>query len=187
MATSKERVVKLKVCLIGEPAAGKSSLIHRFAHDEFEDRYTATLGTRVTKSDLVLAGSDGAEAVRVTLLIWDIMGQEGVRELLQKTYFHGAHGGLMVCDITRSDTLAALHQWRDAMQNVTGPIPGYLLATKADLKDEAQIQEEDLLGISEKWQCPYLWTSAKTGEGVREAFEGLARLVLDRHRARVKA
>ncbi len=40
--------MKVKVCLVGEGAVGKTCLIRRFIHDQFDDRYISTLGAKVS-------------------------------------------------------------------------------------------------------------------------------------------
>lgn len=99
--------IKLKICLAGEAFVGKTSLIRRFVYDEFEDKYITTLGTKVTKKDLQLK-VDGADEERVVLMVWDIMGNRGIRDLLQEAYFNRANGALLVCDVTRPETLQEL-------------------------------------------------------------------------------
>ncbi|MFQ5986222.1 MAG: Rab family GTPase [Thermoplasmata archaeon] len=183
MTSMEESRVKLKICLIGGPAVGKSSLIRRFVDDEFNDDYTVTLGTRITKKELRLPVTDGEEPEGVTLVIWDIMGQEGIRELLKEAFFQGAQGILMVCDVTRPETLPRLEGWRESVQEVAGPLPSYLLATKVDLTERVSLSEQELDAACRGWDCSWQFCSAKTGQGVEEAFEKLTRLVLDGMRA----
>ncbi len=45
-------VMKAKVCLVGEAAVGKTSLIRRYVLDQYDDRYETTLGAKVTKKEL---------------------------------------------------------------------------------------------------------------------------------------
>ncbi|MFQ5908727.1 MAG: Rab family GTPase [Thermoplasmata archaeon] len=187
MTTLEEPRIKLKVCLVGEPAVGKTSLIRRFVYDDFTDDYTVTLGTRITKKELRLPLSDGGAPEGVTLVIWDIMGQEGIRELLKEAFFQGAQGILMVSDVTRPGTLALLEGWRDSVAEIAGTLPSYLLASKVDLVDETSSMEADLEAACQRWNASWGFSSAKTGQGVDEAFEGLARLVLDGHRRRTVA
>ncbi|MDG6221373.1 MAG: ADP-ribosylation factor-like protein, partial [Candidatus Thermoplasmatota archaeon] len=96
-------ISKRKFCLLGEGAVGKTSLIRRFVTDQFDDRYITTIGTKVTKKSLDLPPGSGAD--RVEMMIWDIMGQQGYRTMLQESYFSGAAGALAICDVTRKDTL----------------------------------------------------------------------------------
>jgi GTPase SAR1 family protein len=70
--------MKVKVCLVGESAVGKTSLVRRFVLDEFDDRYISTLGTKVSKKEIIVEGENGHEPIMVDLTIWDIMGEKGL-------------------------------------------------------------------------------------------------------------
>ena len=170
--------VKLKVCLAGEAAVGKTSLVRRYVYDKFDDRYLATLGAKVTKRVLTVEMPDSRKLGHVDLTIWDIMGNREFRELLKKAYFQGVQGILAVCDLTRPETLADLEGWRRSIEEVAGRVPSYVLANKVDLLEEARLRASDLEAFCKEWDCPYLLTSAKTGEGVEEAFRGLTERVL---------
>ncbi len=177
-ATGHQDTVKLKICLVGAEGVGKTSLIRRFVHDDFDDRYLITMGAKVTKKELQVARL-GGEQRSVILLIWDIMGQEGFRELLREAYFQGARGILAVCDVTRPESLADLEGWKNSIEKVAGRIPAFVLANKVDLLEETRLTSSDLETFCKEWDCPHLLTSAKTGENVEEAFEGLTSLVLE--------
>ena len=62
----------------------------RFVTDTFDDSYLTTIGTKITKKviDIHLSGDD----YHITLMIWDIMGQSGFRDLLKESYFYDANG-----------------------------------------------------------------------------------------------
>ena len=171
-------IMKTKICLVGEAAVGKTSLIRRYVLDMFEDLYIATLGAKVTKKGLLLPKFDGGNDIKVNLMIWDIMGEKGFRELLKEAYFHGARGILAVCDVTRKDTLLELKNWIDSVTKVTGEVPIRFVANKIDLKDEAQFGEDDVRELSEEIGSSYLMTSAMTGDGVEQIFEEIARLIV---------
>jgi|SRR3990172_1207511 len=168
--------MKSKVCLVGEGAVGKTCVIRRFIHDQFEDKYISTLGAKVSKKEVSVAGN-GGEEFRVDLTVWDIMGEKGFRELLKEAYFHGAQGILAVCDITRKNTLNELNDWISAVNKVTGPIPLLFLGNKADLADSAQVSDEDLRKFAGTHKAPYYFTSARTGQNVEQAFRQLAQLI----------
>ena len=46
--------IRLKVCMAGEAAVGKTSLIRRYVLHEYDDRYRAPLGTKITKKTLTV-------------------------------------------------------------------------------------------------------------------------------------
>ena len=170
--------MKVKVCLVGEGAVGKTCLIRRFIHDQFDDRYISTLGAKVSKKEIPLDGPNGP--VNVDMTIWDIMGEKGFRELLKEAYFHGAQGVLAVCDLTRKETLDELEDWVSAVAKVTGNIPMAFLGNKADLVGERVVTQEDLEAAAQVHEAPALFTSAKTGENVEAAFASLAKLITAR-------
>ena len=176
---SEDPRVKLKICLAGEMTVGKTSLIRRYVYDEFDDRYLSTLGAKVTKKEIQLEMPGSRRKGHVDLTIWDIMGYRGFREILKEAYFQGSQGILAVCDVTRPETLTELEDWRRAIEKVAGRIPVYVLANKVDLVEETRLTVSDLEAFCKEWDCPYLLTSAKTGENVEEAFEELTSLVLE--------
>src|SRR4030067_824856 len=108
---TEDRHLKSKICLVGDHAVGKTSLIRRFARDTCDDRYLMTLGTKVSKKELDLVLAAQGLRVRVDIAIWDIMGQHGFLDLLKDAYFTGAQGIIAVLDPTRRMTLDTLGVW----------------------------------------------------------------------------
>ena len=178
------RRMKVKVCLVGEAAVGKTSLIRRFVLENFDDKYIQTLGTKVSKKELVSPVSDGTGELQIDMTIWDIMGQKGFRELLKEAYFYGARGILAVCDVTRRKTLDDLDDWIEGVYSVTGKIPIEFLGNKVDLKDNGQITEDDMVQAARAYDSPFHFTSAKTGVNVETAFQSLAERVAKERYAR---
>ena len=169
--------VKAKVCLAGQRAVGKTSLLRRFDLDVFEEGYTATLGARISKKGLNLEFPEEDLRVRMDMTIWDIVGDRDVVQLLGEAYYHGAQGILAVCDVTRQETLEEIPGWRDLIVRRTGRIPWVLAANKVDLAEEAVVQEAEVQTVAEALPAPLLPTSAKTGQRVQEAFELLGRRI----------
>src|SRR5438876_941089 len=56
-------------------------------------------------------------------------------------------------------------------------VPIEFLANKADLKDEMDVTEADIRRTAEAHHAPYLFTSAKTGQNVEDAFAKLAKMI----------
>lgn len=169
-----KKKMKMKICMVGEGAVGKTSLIRRFVLDEFDDKYLQTLGTKVSKKEIVVDVKEKDVELQIDMTIWDIMGQKGFRELLKEAYFYGAKGVIAVCDMTRKDTLSELDDWIEGVYSVTGRVPIEFLANKVDLKDDVAIDENDLEQASRAYDSRFFYTSAKTGENVEEAFKELA-------------
>jgi small GTP-binding protein len=168
---------KAKICLVGEGAVGKTSLIRRFVLDQFKDDYIMTLGAKVMKKVVEVPLSTEGRGARVELLIWDVMGQPKFRELLEDVYFQGTLGILAVADLTRRETLDALFEWIDRVDRVTNHAPVLLVVNKADLARDARIGEIDIARFARAFRAEFLMTSAKTGANVEEAFRRLGVLV----------
>jgi len=171
------RRMKMKICLVGEAAVGKTSLIRRFVLDDFDDKYIQTLGTKVSKKEMTMAHPYGDGELKVDMTIWDIMGQKGFRELLKEAYFYGAKGIIAVCDVTRRSTLDDLDDWIEGVYSVTGKVPIQFLANKWDLRDRAEFAETEIHQATRAYDSPFSFTSAKTGENVEAGFQSLAERV----------
>jgi len=161
---------KIKICLVGDVGVGKTSLIRRFVMDVFDDKYIATIGTKVTKKEVTVKDPKTGAPLKVVLLVWDIMGQPSFREVLREAYFYGAEGAIAVCDVTSKESLGELRYWVKAMTATTGKIPIVFLGNKCDLKEETRIPFVDIEMFAKKNDSPALLTSAKTGYNVEQAF-----------------
>ena len=175
MAEGKRFIYKL--CLVGDGAVGKTSLIRKFVYDEFDDKYIVTFGTKTTKKVLHVTHPESSLPTEVTFLIADVMGQTDVKSI-HDAYFYGASGAIIVCDITRKETLLNIENWVERIRHVVGEIPLVCLGNKADLEQLAMFEYKDLEGVTEKYDLPTFLASAKTGENVEESFRRLAELIL---------
>lgn len=164
----KRKVIR-KVCLLGDGGVGKTSLIGRYVLDCFSDEYIVSFGTKVSKK--VIEYPD----VQLTLMIWDVLGQKS-QSTLHGAYYNGANGALLVCDSTRPETLQHLVQWKKDLEIVTGKIPIVPIANKSDLG--SKLDPTAVRAVEEALGYSFLFTSAKTGDGVQAAFEGLGRMII---------
>lgn len=160
----------LKVCLLGDGAVGKTSLVRRYVFDVFDDKYIMSFGTKVSKKSVAF---DDTEA---NLMIWDILGQRTHRSL-HEAYYRGAAGALVVCDRTRVETMRTLSSWMDSLVSVTGDVPMSLLINKHDL--EARFDLDEVRSLAESVGARVFETSAKTGENVENVFEDIARRIVE--------
>jgi small GTP-binding protein len=173
------RRLKSKVCLVGEKAVGKTSLVCRYVMNMFDEQYITTIGTRVSKKEVRVSVPEQGLNVQVDMMIWDIMGEKGFRELLKDAYFYGANGILAVCDVTRRKTLDDLDDWIDGVEQVVGKVPTLLAVNKTDLSSSAQFRERDVAQFAKAYNSDFFLTSAKTGDHVEAAFARLASLVVE--------
>ena len=162
-----------KVIVIGDPAVGKTSLLTKFATNQFEEKYLPTIGVSILKEPIELEDEDAA----VTLMFWDIAGQPQFY-MLHRPYYNGADGIILVFDITRSSTFSNINNWySSAVKYGLSGVPRILIGNKADLKEERKIILPMAEHLSEKLNAPYFETSALTGDNVKQVFQKIAELV----------
>ena len=166
--------MKVKICLIGDSSVGKTSLVRRYVMDIFEDNYISTFGTKVSKKQVIIKKDD--KNINLTLSIWDVLGQEDFKKL-QGIAFQGAKAAMLVCDLTREDTLRNILTWESRLKEVTGEIPIILLANKSDLTSDYEITNNDLQSYSSELSAPFFLTSAKFGDNVIKTFYTIGDLI----------
>ena len=170
-------VLKAKICLIGEAAVGKTSLIRRYVENAFDDRYITTLGAKVSLKRLWLTSkNDPSRQLQVDLSIWDLIGERSYLESLHQEYLRGAQGLIAVCDVTRYSTFEALDEWIPAAFDISGEVPIALVVNKVDLKEQALVlyDEAEPSAKAERYGGFATWTSAKSGDNVNPVFARLA-------------
>jgi len=166
--------IKVKICLVGDGGVGKTSLIRRYVMDIYNDEYISTLGTKVSKKRLIIKKHD--RDLDLTFSIWDVLGQEDFKNI-QAMAFKGSKGAIMVCDITRKETLENLEKWRVRVEEVTGKIPMIILANKSDLTDQHLFTETELKDFSSKFEIDSYLTSAKYGDNVIKSFYKIGEVI----------
>jgi len=155
-------MIKKKICLLGSYAVGKTSLVSRFVHSIFSEKYLTTIGVKIDQKP-VMAGDQ-----EITLLVWDIHGEDTFQRV-PSSYLKGSNGYLLVMDGTRASTWESLKQLRALAVQAIGPdAPFLVLVNKCDLTDRWEFETIKSEVEAENWE--YILTSAKTGEGVEEAF-----------------
>jgi small GTP-binding protein len=164
-------MIQKKVCLLGASSVGKTSLVRRFVHNLFSDKYLTTIGVKIDRKEVNVADQ------RLTLMLWDIEGEDQFARILP-TYIRGAAGCLLVADGTRAQTLDKALDLGAQVAAKVGEVPALLLINKADLKGDEWDLEDDRLTAATASGWTVIETSAKDGRGVEEAFLAIARGML---------
>lgn len=162
-------MIQKKICMLGAFAVGKTSLVSRYVHGIFSEKYQTTVGVKIDKKVVAVGHQE------VSLVLWDLYGEDQFQRV-QSFYLRGSSGYLLVADGTRPETLEVAQSIQQRAQEVLGSVPFVLMINKRDLPWE--IREVELNKLrSMGWNIHY--TSAKTGEGVEESFTDLAKRMLE--------
>lgn len=164
------KTIEKKVCMVGAPGVGKTSLVQRYVESIFSDKYLSTVGVKIDRKALTFGDTT------VSLLLWDLHGEERY-QWVRMQYLKGASGFFLVVDGTRPRTLEVALGLQENAVSRTGPVPFTLILNKADLRGEWLI---DLAATDRLRKSGWVVveTSAKTGDRVDEAFEDLGRRML---------
>lgn len=169
---------KKKVCLLGAYGVGKTSLVRRFVKSMFDEKYLSTIGVKVDEKQVSVDGAD------VLLMVWDIAGAEN-KFSVPSHYVRGSDGYLLVIDGTRAETLERALEIVEQIEHEVGDIPKVTTLNKCDLVEDWELSENQLAQL-DGLNAPIFRSSAKTGEGVEEAFAALTKLVLGKHSSQPK-
>lgn len=165
-----------KICMLGDFAVGKTSLVRRFVYDMFDDRYMSTIGVKVSRKPLVVTSNE--RVVDLTMILWDLAGSEEFSQM-RAAYLRGAAGALLVYDLTRAETLASLHTYATQLRQANVAAPLAIVGNKADLVPatenggETAVAVLDGMGFASSLGAPFLTASALTGFNVEDAFRQL--------------
>jgi len=177
---SNPRAIRRKLVIVGDGAAGKTSLLNVFAVGHFPEAYEPTVfDNYVTEIEL-----DGKP---VQLALWDTAGQEEYERLRPLSYSK-AHVILIAFSVDSPDSLDNVSQkWIEEVRSICGKaIPVVLVACKADLRDKAMrdgtfsaerfIDRQTGQRIAESIGARgYYETSALQNQGVDAVFEAATR------------
>jgi hypothetical protein len=161
-------VIQKKICMLGGFGVGKTSLVSRFVHSIFSDKYLTTVGVKIEKKSVDLGDQ------KIDLIVWDLHGEDEFQKL-HMSYLRGTSGYLLVADATRRTTLdTALMLHAKAQWAIGQAVPAMLAINKTDLDSTWELDQSAL----DQLKCPVVKTSAKTGIHVDETFSTLARAML---------
>ncbi|KAJ3195396.1 GTP-binding protein of the rab [Irineochytrium annulatum] len=163
-----------KLLLIGDSGVGKSCLLLRFADDTYTESYISTIGVDFKIRTIELEGKT------VKLQIWDTAGQERFRTITS-TYYRGAHGIIVVYDVTDQDTFNNVKQWLQEIDRYASEgVNKLLVGNKSDLVAKKVVDAKAAQEFADQLQIPFLETSAKNSSNVEQAFLTMAKQIKDR-------
>ena len=158
-----------KVLLLGNSNVGKSSLFLRFVDDIWNDTFVPTIGVDFKIKTFEI------DSQKVKMQIWDTAGQERFKNIIA-SYYRGAHGILLLYDVTDKDSFKNLSNWLiEIEKNASKNVLKVLIGNKSDLEEKRVISFNQGKEFADTYGLKFIETSAKKNLNVNEAFETLGR------------
>ena len=158
--------IKMKVCMLGAFAVGKTSLVQRFVNSMFSERYKTTLGVKIDKKQMVIENQE------IDMILWDLAGEDEFMKV-RSSYLRGSSGAILVADGTRPETLETAVELNHKVNREVGYVPFLLLINKSDLKKNWLLHQERIDQLRELgWDI--IDVSALDNDNVEYAFQKLA-------------
>lgn len=177
MASKKQ---SFKIVFLGDQSVGKTSIIHRFKYDAFEDNYNATIGIDFITQKMYI------EDRVITLNLWDTAGQEKFKSLIP-SYIKDSQAIVVVYDITSRESFLSVEKWMQDARELRDVDQALIVlaGNKADLViDEVADQNDPGIGrrvsyeeaaeFAKQKQILFYEISALSGQNVHTLFNDVA-------------
>ena len=170
-----------KISIIGDGGVGKTSLIKKFTKGTFEQDYIQTIGAQFSRYDIEIDGDI------VNLIFWDIAGQDDFN-FLHPLFYKESKGCIIVFSLEDNElgeeSFNHIENWHNELKKFCSDIPVVLFANKVDLIEEVNLIKTNIQEvIKERKFLGYFLTSAKTGQGVHEAFNAIIEKLYNKNKA----
>ena len=172
---------RFKITVIGDGMVGKTSLIKKFTKGSFRQDYVKTIGAQFSVFDKEINED------KIRLLFWDIAGQVDFN-FLRPSFFNNSRAAIIVYSLEDTDlgkkSFKHIVDWYKDISQHCGEIPIVIFANKVDLVDEDNLDDSKIQKLVEKHNfLGYYKTSAKTGDGVIEAFNTIIEKLYHKYKA----
>jgi Ras-related protein Rab-1A len=172
-----------KILIIGDSSVGKSSMVSKFADDDYDENSLLIAPTVGVDLHVKIIEVDDK---KVKLQLWEIGGNERFRSIVS-TYYRNCQGIIMMFDLTNKESFENLQMWMNHIKEVNlkensgeyccDDIPKILVGNKKDLKAMRSVSHEEAYDFSNYLNIPYIETSVKDSENINEVFEEISREV----------
>jgi small GTP-binding protein len=163
--------------MIGESGVGKTAIVSRMSEETFIPNHVPTVGSQFVPIDMVLEGQ------RVVFELWDTAGQEVYRSLVG-FYTREACGAFVVFDVTSKVSFDSLLDWIRFIQNESPGVKIVVFGNKIDLETDRVISTQQIVDFAKIQGLEFFEGSAKTGQGVGDAFSKMGELLLNNYKVK---
>ncbi len=162
---------RFKITVIGDGMVGKTSLIKKYTKGAFRKDYIKTIGAQFSVFDKEIDGD------KIKLLFWDIAGQVDFN-FIRSSFFNNSRAAIIIFSLEDNDlgtkSFEHIDDWYADISKYCGEIPIVIFANKVDLVNENSSDDTKIQELVDKYNfLGFYKTSAKTGDGVIEAFDAI--------------
>ncbi|KAM7349917.1 RAS oncogene family member Rab27 isoform 2-T5 [Cochliomyia hominivorax] len=148
----------MKFLALGDSGVGKTSFLYQYTDGQFQSQFISTVGIDFREKRMIYTSKGRIH--RIHLQLWDTAGQERFRSLTT-AFYRDAMGFLLIFDLTNEKSFLEITNWLE------------------QLRIHAYSEDPDVV-LCERYNIPYIETSASTGYNIRQAVELLVGRVMDR-------
>ena len=172
MAEKKEFLYK--ILLLGDSSVGKTCFLMRYTDNTFQEIHMSTIGLDYKLKNVQL---DDGKIVKIQ--IWDTAGQDRFRSIT-KNYYKGAHGIILIYDVTSRKTFENVKNWVDQIREEVSPkVSIILVGNKIDDEQGRKVKTEEGENMAKECGLSFFETSAKSGENIDSTFNELVKRTVE--------
>ena len=174
MAEKKQKELLYKILLLGDSSVGKTCFLMRYSDNTFQEIHMSTIGLDYKLKNVQL---DDGNIVKIQ--IWDTAGQDRFRSIT-KNYYKGAHGIILIYDITSRKTYENIKNWvTQIKEEVSDKVNIILVGNKIDDEKNRKVSTEEGEKLAKEIGFDFYETSAKTGINIDSTFNDLVKKTVE--------
>jgi Ras-related protein Rab-11A len=160
-----------KLTLIGDSGVGKTNILSRYTHNEFNLESKSTIGVEFATKDEQIDNNIAR------IQVWDTAGQERYRAITS-AYYRGAVGVIIVFDITKYNTFEHIPEWLNQVKNhVDSNTVIAIVGNKVDLEHLRSVESALPKKMAELDGLLFFEVSALDGSGIAQMFKTVAQQI----------
>ena len=156
-----DKMLLLKILVCGNSLTGKTSLVNKYINNNTSN-VVSTIGVDYNSKNFEIEGK------KIKVMIWDTAGQERFRSIIS-AYFRGAHGILLVFDVSHRKSFDDLKFWMSTIMVYTeNEYNIILIGNKTDL--EREVSNKEASTFANENNMSYFETNLQNNN-ISDAFE----------------